>query len=411
MFHPALFSRHCKGGGGSTPTCVDVVGQPQESLFDFTGLTGASFEQDNAPGLYVEFFDGAGNLYYAWASTGNNESDPAPAGGTGTRFTVNISSSASDCAFALASVVQANFGTTFSTSNSSAQTTISTVADVNCKPSNAGTSPIAVTNTQLGYPTATICSPTSDALAGISFARRFQRTFLGVGYNASLGGKPAYTTNLLNGSPALFQDTARTIPAVSQGDTVMAMIDPDGNTATQTNSMNALILTFVQGANGMYYPTLTGSGSGFFAIDTLFYPGSNWVAFHGFKRNSGSSPSIVGFADISANGPYSLAYSSGIIYFHNLPGYVSASYSATSWDDWIVANTADSISVTNNGSPFSTSPTTSAAAGSQFSDLYKNDGFDILDGGAVYDAVTSGPLSSGDLATCSTYFPSLKPWA
>lgn len=240
-------------------TCVDVAAQPNISTFDFTGLTGLDFVTGGT-GLYLQLFNGSG-LFYPWYNTGT-ETDPGLSG-TGLQISCFAYDPASSLASEMASAVNLYVGGTFSASASGNVCTITTLANIVCTPSNAGTSGVAVSTTQSGQPNGHYCSPTSDALSGISFDSRFQATYLGVGYNASLSGAPAYTTKDLNGNQLLFQDTAMTVPAVNADDTVAAWYDPTtGLSAIQTNSMLCPTLQFSQNSLGIWVPYLDCSASG-----------------------------------------------------------------------------------------------------------------------------------------------------
>lgn len=65
-------------------------GLPQISLADFNGLTGLNFIASASPGHYFTIYGSPSNAgYYLWFSTGNGETDPAPAGLTGIQVVVS----------------------------------------------------------------------------------------------------------------------------------------------------------------------------------------------------------------------------------------------------------------------------------------------------------------------------------
>lgn len=270
--------------GSSPQTCVDVVGQPAITVVDFFGQTGASYVT-GGPGKYFTLFDQVENPYSPWFSTGT-ETDPNGGGPVNdTQVNITAVSQPSDIASALASAWNSALPSVATATvingggtNSAVQFTMA--ADANYMPIVDGTSPLntgaAFSQTQPGYPSGHYCTPTSDALAGISNIKsRFQTTYGGVGYNASLGGAPAFTTQDLSGNQLLFQDAAMTIPAVASGDIVEAIFDPTtGKTLIQSNSMNAGVLEFKQNSNGVWCPVVsfTSSGTGMLSNVSVTMP-------------------------------------------------------------------------------------------------------------------------------------------
>lgn len=272
---------------GSSQTCVDVVGQPAVNVVDFFGQTGASYVT-GAAGKYFALFDQVSNQFNPWFTTGT-ESDP----NTGFFEVVTVIttlSQPSDIAAALAAAWNLAFPTTATATvingggtNSAVRFTL--VVDGNAQPTVDFNTGATFSNPQLGYPSAHICSPTSDAMAGIpNIIIRPQANFLGVGTISGLG--PGYTpTNpFASNGAVLFQDSALTTPANQQGQTVEGNADlTSGLSIIQSNSMNAPILDFIQGANGMQYPTL------------LFNGTSNSLATAGNIGISGASARTVFF--------------------------------------------------------------------------------------------------------------------
>lgn len=268
-----LFWLPTRGGGSrvqtSQQTCVDVTGQPAINLVDFGTLLVSNFVTGGA-GLACYVWGGNNTQFYFWFNTGT-ETDPGLTG-TGIQVVLTGLVTATDIATAMANVANTSPGpgtwsvitiqTTVFGQQTAAQFTNSNNSNINNAVDVNTTATISTT--QPGYPSGHYCTPTTDALAAISFVFRVQATYLGVGINSSVNGGmggPAYTTKDLSGNQLLFQDVAMTTPAVNVDDPVAAWYDPiSGLVATQSNTMFQPTLQFAQNGLGIWVPYLEFDG-------------------------------------------------------------------------------------------------------------------------------------------------------
>lgn len=416
-----LFWLPTRGSGSrasaSSQTCVDVVGQPQISLVDFNGQTGANYVTGGA-GKYFVLYNQLGKVVL-WFFTGT-ETAPSVSEDILIQIGISAVATASDISLAVANVFSVtplsfyNTGVQVNGGGSLTAVSIASIQNANFLPPVDVNTGAAISQTQNGYPSGHICSPTSDALAGIMTVR-FQATYLGVGMNSSVNGGvggPAYTTKDLSGNPLLFQDAAMTIPAVNQGDTVMAWKDTvSGLSAISPTSGNAYTLQFVQDSIGMWTPHLSAGATSFFLVasNSALNMGDVFTIALTLLNTSSAAQQLLSKgtgaygAAINTSGDFLVTEDLVAILYTSNQAF--AQYTTAIWQKNGASNvlTFDGTDVTGSG--------TNATLGDTASSLSigaQNGGFTFM---GKLSSVFLNPaiLSSGNLSALNTYAASLRP--